>query len=95
MDAGQLPGGLGSEAVGEELHQCRFVQGFGQGRMGEHHQPQVFGTAAKLHGDCALLHQLGRAVTSWIEADAAMRREVAAQLVAVRELVERVKGGVS
>jgi hypothetical protein len=41
------------------------------------------------------LHQLGRAVTSWIEADAAMRREVAAQLVAVRDLVERIKGGVS
>ena len=41
------------------------------------------------------LHQLGRALTSWIEADAAMRREVAAQLVAVRDLVERIKGGVS
>ena len=36
------------------------------------------------------LHQLGRAVTSWIEADAAMRRELVAQIVAVRELVERV-----
>jgi hypothetical protein len=41
------------------------------------------------------LHQLGRAVTSWIEADAEMRREVAAQLVAVRDLVERIKGEVS
>ena len=38
------------------------------------------------------LHQLGRAVTIWIEADAAMRREVAAQLVAVRQLVESIKG---
>lgn len=38
------------------------------------------------------LHQLGRAITVWIEADAAMRREVAAQLVAVRELVESIKG---
>jgi hypothetical protein len=36
------------------------------------------------------LHQLGRAITSWIEADAAMRRELVAQIVAVRELVERV-----
>jgi hypothetical protein len=38
------------------------------------------------------IHQLGRAVTIWIEADAAMRREVAAQLVAVRQLVESIKG---
>lgn len=36
------------------------------------------------------LHQLGRALTSWVEADAAMRRELVAQIVAVRELVERV-----
>jgi hypothetical protein len=36
------------------------------------------------------LHQLGRALTSWIEADAAMRREITAQIGAVRELVERV-----
>ena len=36
------------------------------------------------------LHQLGRAITSWIEADAAMRREVSAQIAAVRELVEKV-----
>ena len=34
------------------------------------------------------LHQLGRAITSWIEADAQMRREVAGQLGAVRALVE-------
>jgi|688.fasta_scaffold562056_1 hypothetical protein len=40
------------------------------------------------------LHQLGRAVTIWIESDAAMRREMAAQLVAVRQLVESInKGG--
>lgn len=38
------------------------------------------------------IHQLGRAVTIWIEADAAMRREIAAQLVAVRQLVESIKG---
>jgi hypothetical protein len=37
------------------------------------------------------LHQLGRAITSWVEADAAMRREVAAQLVEVRELVRDVR----
>jgi hypothetical protein len=36
------------------------------------------------------LHQLGRAVTIWIEADAAMRREITAQIGAVRELVEKV-----
>jgi hypothetical protein len=36
------------------------------------------------------LHQLGRAITSWIEADAAMRREITAQIGAVRELVEKV-----
>lgn len=34
------------------------------------------------------LHQLGRAITSWIEADAAMRRELVAQIGAVRALVE-------
>lgn len=39
------------------------------------------------------LHQLGRAITSWIEADAAMRREVSAQLVAVRALVESLNKG--
>jgi len=39
------------------------------------------------------LHQLGRAVTVWIEADAAMRREMAAQLVAVRQLVDRCNKG--
>jgi len=39
------------------------------------------------------LHQLGRAITSWIESDAAMRREVAAQLVAVRALVESLNKG--
>jgi hypothetical protein len=33
-------------------------------------------------------------VTIWIESDAAMRREMAAQLVAVRQLVESInKGG--
>lgn len=37
------------------------------------------------------LHQLGRAVTAWVEADAQMRREVAAQLVEVRELVRSVR----
>jgi hypothetical protein len=37
------------------------------------------------------LHQLGRAITAWVEADAAMRREVAAQLVEVRELVRDVR----
>lgn len=36
------------------------------------------------------LHQLGRAITIWIEADAAMRREITAQIGAVRELVEKV-----
>ena len=36
------------------------------------------------------LHQLGRALTSWVEADAAMRRELVAQIVAVRELVENM-----
>ena len=39
------------------------------------------------------LHQLGRAITCWIEADAAMRREVSAQLVAVRALVESMNRG--
>jgi hypothetical protein len=39
------------------------------------------------------LHQLGRAITIWIEADAAMRREITAQIGAVRELVERVTKG--
>jgi len=39
------------------------------------------------------LHQLGRAITGWIEADAAMRREVSAQLVAVRALVESLNKG--
>ena len=39
------------------------------------------------------LHQLGRAITSWIEADAAMRREITAQIGAVRELVEKVTKG--
>ena len=41
------------------------------------------------------LHQLGRAITSWIEADAAMRREITTQIGAVRELVERVTKGAS
>jgi len=41
------------------------------------------------------LHQLGRAITTWIEADAAMRREITAQIGAVRELVERVTKGAS
>lgn len=36
------------------------------------------------------LHQLGRAITAWIEADAQMRREVSAQLAAVRALVEKI-----
>jgi hypothetical protein len=36
------------------------------------------------------LHQLGRAITSWIEADAAMRRELVAQIGAVRALVENM-----
>ena len=39
------------------------------------------------------LHQLGRAVTIWIEADATMRRELAAQIGAVRALVERCNKG--
>jgi hypothetical protein len=39
------------------------------------------------------LHQLGRAITIWIEADAAMRREITAQIGAVRELVEKVTKG--
>jgi len=39
------------------------------------------------------LHQLGRAITSWIEADAAMRRELTAQIGAVRALVERFNKG--
>lgn len=39
------------------------------------------------------LHQLGRAITSWIESDAAMRREITAQIGAVRELVEKVTKG--
>lgn len=38
------------------------------------------------------LHQLGKAITAWIEADAAMRREVTAQLAAVRGLVESIRG---
>lgn len=37
------------------------------------------------------LHQLGRAITGWLEADAAMRREVGAQLAEVRELVRDVR----
>ena len=39
------------------------------------------------------LHQLGRAITGWIEADAAMRRELTAQIGAVRALVERCNKG--
>jgi hypothetical protein len=39
------------------------------------------------------LHQLGRAITIWIEADAAMRREITTQIGAVRELVEKVTKG--
>jgi hypothetical protein len=39
------------------------------------------------------LHQLGRAITIWIEADAAMRREITAQIGAVRELVEKITKG--
>lgn len=40
------------------------------------------------------LHQLGRAITVWIEADAAMRRGMAEQMQAVKVLVEGLsKGG--
>jgi hypothetical protein len=39
------------------------------------------------------LHQLGRAITVWIEADAAMRRGMAEQMQAVKALVESLSKG--
>src|SRR5690606_3865507 len=58
---------------GVAIHrQGRFVKRLGKGRVREHHHAQVFGAGAELHGNGALLNQLGGARADHVNAQHAV-----------------------